>query len=84
MVLRLGQKLIIENLRQYSTETVEKLRQMLASGAQARPDPHRKDFFELESDSEIFYICVSPLNGKVWLLGTWPKNATPVAVGSAR
>lgn len=74
MVLRLSENLTIDNLRQYPAETVEKLRALLAAGALAHADPHRKNFYELENGRQVFYIHVSPVGGKVLLLATWPKD----------
>ena len=74
MVLRLNQTPVIENLRNYPAETVEKLRQLLASGAEARLDPRRANFYELDNHSRVFYIHISPVNGKVLLLGIWHKD----------
>ena len=79
MVLRLSEQMDIEDLRNHPREIVESLRQVLAAGAPARPDPHRKDFYELEDGSRVFYIYISPLNGKVLLLATWQKDEEPVA-----
>jgi hypothetical protein len=44
---------------------------LLASGAPAHPDPHRVGFYEVQNHSQVFYIHVSPVNGKVLLLATW-------------
>ncbi len=82
MVLRLNQQPIIENLRNYSPETIDKLRQMLASGVQGQPDPRRANFYELENCSQIYYVHISPLNGKVILLGIWSKTEEPVAAAA--
>ncbi len=79
MVLRLSQQPDIDNLRSHPQEIVESLRQLLAAGALARPDPRRKDFYELEDGSRVFYIHISPFNGKVLLLATWQKDERPVA-----
>jgi hypothetical protein len=82
MVLRLNQQQNIEDLRNHPVEVVEKLRELLAAGAPAQPDPHRKDFYEVEDGSLVFYVHISPLNGKVLLLATWSKDekpATPTA-----
>ncbi len=79
MVLRLNQRPNIEDLRNHPAETVEKLRELLASGAPAQPDPRRKDFYEVENGSRVFYIHISPLNGKVLLLATWLKDEQPAA-----
>ena len=83
MLLRLNQQPIIENLRNYPLETIEKLRWMLASGVQGQPDPRRADFYELENCSQIYYVHISPLNGKVILLGIWSKTKEPVRAAAA-
>jgi hypothetical protein len=83
MVLRLNQQPNIEDLRNHSAETVEKLRQLLAAGAPARPDPRRKDFYEVENCSRVFYIHISPVNGKVLLLATWLKDEEPAGAEHA-
>ncbi|MHB8653246.1 MAG: hypothetical protein ACYDA9_05135 [Terriglobia bacterium] len=66
---------IIDNLRNHSAETVGKLRDLLIAGAPARLDPRRKNFYELENCSKIYYIHLSPGNGKVMLLAVWDKDA---------
>jgi len=71
MVLRLDARTNIEDLRHHPLEIVEKLRDVLASGAVAHEDPHRDSFYEIESKGRVFYICVSPITRKVLLLGTW-------------
>jgi len=75
MVLRLEQTPKVEALRSYPEGTAERLSQLLAMGAPARPDPRREGFYEVESDSEVFYIHISPLNGRVLLIGIWQKPA---------
>lgn len=79
MVLRLNEQPKIENLRNYPAEMVEKLRKLLVSGAPAKLDAHRKDFYEVDNCSQVFYVHVSPLNGNVMLLAIWDKDAKPVA-----
>ncbi|MFQ5663012.1 MAG: hypothetical protein ACE5HL_04195 [Terriglobia bacterium] len=79
MVLRLNEKLTIDNLRNYPAETVERLRALLAAGALAHADPRRKNFYELENGTRVFYIHVSPNGGKVLLLATWPRENPPGA-----
>jgi len=77
MVLRVNHQPVIEDLRNHPAETVEKLRELLACGAVAKPDPHRSDFYELENCTRVFYIHISPVSGKVMLLATWFKDAQP-------
>ena len=74
MILQLNQQPNIEDLRHHGPEAVEKLRRLLAYGAPAKPDPCRSDFFELEDGNKVFYIHISPVNGKVLLLATWLKD----------
>ena len=75
MKLRLEKEPIIDNLRNHSPETVEKLRDLLITGAPARLDPHRKNFYELENCSQVYYIHLSPANNKVMFLAVWDKDA---------
>jgi hypothetical protein len=81
MVLRLMEEPRIDNLRNYPADLVEKLRALLVAGAQAYPDPSRKQFYDLENGSRMFYIHLSP-TGKVWLLATWVKECQPMAVAN--
>ena len=74
MKLRLEKGLIIDNVRNHSPETVEKLRDLLITGAPARLDPHRKNFYELENCSKVYYIHLSPANNKVMFLAVWDKD----------
>ncbi len=83
MVLRLNHQPEIEDLRNHSAETVAKLRQLLAAGVPAVPDPHRNSFFEVENGMRVFYIHISPVSGKVMLLATWLKEAQPASYVSA-
>ena len=81
MVLRLNQLPVIEDVRKHPTEIVDNLRALLASGALAKPDPHRENFFEIENCTRVFYIHVAPATGKVYLLGTWLKDEVPANSG---
>ena len=75
MELRLKNEPIIDNVRSHSVETVEKLRALLSTGAPVHPDPRRKNFYELENCSKVYYIHLSPKNNKVMLLAVWDKGA---------
>lgn len=74
MVMKLDHELNIEDPRHHSKERVDTLRQLLAGGARVEADPKRSDFFEVESGSEIYYIHISPITGKIVLLAAWPKD----------
>lgn len=72
MILRLNESILIEDMRNHPAEALQRLRALLAAGTPARLDPRRKNFYELEDDSRVFYIHICP-NGKVLLLAMWDK-----------
>jgi hypothetical protein len=74
MLLKLNESPRIEDLRNHSAESVETLRILLRTGARARPDPRRRDFYEVDNCSRVFYIHITP-RGKVWLLAIWTKDS---------
>ena len=71
MLLRMNEHLSIDNLKDYPTEIVDQLEKLLASGAAARPDPRRKNFYDVEDAGRVFFVHASPVSGKVMLLATW-------------
>lgn len=79
MTLKLNGDHEIENLRHYPAGTVEKLNTLLAVGAFAIPDPHRKGFYDVQNGESMYYIHVCP-SGKILLLATWRKDSarTPI------
>jgi hypothetical protein len=79
MRLRLEKTPTIDNLQHYPVGTVEKLRGLLTAGAEARPDPHRKNFYDVENGSETFYIHIAP-SGKVLLLAKWATQRAEARV----
>jgi hypothetical protein len=54
----------------------------LASGASTIADPKRRGFYEIESDSVVYYIHLSPVTGKVLLLATWQNEGVPAGEAS--
>jgi hypothetical protein len=75
MLLRIKNDPTIKNLRNHSRETVEELQGLLRRGAKASLDPRRKNFYELDGGSRVFYIHLSPTSGKVMLLAVWENSA---------
>jgi hypothetical protein len=71
MVMCLERELEIEDLRNHSREIIAQLRDVLANGATAIPDPKRTGFYEVKRRQQIFYIYVSPNTGKVLLIAAW-------------
>jgi hypothetical protein len=65
---------LIEDLRDHSQEQITELRQLLASGAPAHPDPRRPGFFEVAGQDNVFYIFKYPTGSKVLLLGIWERD----------
>jgi hypothetical protein len=65
----------IEDPRDHSPETQERLRHLLVDGAQARPDPKRSDVFEIEDRERTFYVHIAKTSGKVTLLAVWNRDA---------
>jgi hypothetical protein len=78
MLLRMTNNPTIKNLRNHSLETVEELRGLLSRGATASLDPRRKNFYELDGGSHVFYIHLSPTSGKVMLLAVWDSFERPL------
>jgi hypothetical protein len=77
MVMNANSELQIEDLRNHPAEMVVTLRSLLAGGAKVTPDPKRPDFYEVEDESVVYYIHVSPVTGKILLLATWPSENAP-------
>jgi hypothetical protein len=64
----------IEGLKDRSRDT-SSLRTLLESGARLLPDPKRNDFYEIEDQSTVYYIHISPVTGTILLLAVWPQPA---------
>jgi hypothetical protein len=69
--------LVVEDLRNHSTEQVTELRLLLEHGAPTKADPRRPGFFELQGLQNVFYVFKYPTGAKVLLLGVWERD--PVA-----
>ncbi len=65
----------IENPREYEPGAVESLRHLLEVGSPAQRDPHRENFYEIEGNSETYYIHISPISGNVVLLAKWLRQS---------
>lgn len=74
MMLRMKNNPAIVTVRTRPEETIEELKSLLSEGVEARPDLCRRNFYELDSGTRVFYIFVSPRTGKVTLLAVW-ENA---------
>jgi hypothetical protein len=74
-VMRWACDMQIEDLRDHPTELIVQLRHLLASGAQAIPDPKHPELYEIKSEAQVFYVHISPVTGKVLLVATWPAES---------
>ena len=81
-MIQVKERARIENPRKYESSAVEHLRYLLEVGSPAQRDPHRKNFYEIEGDSETYYIHISPVSGNVVLLAKW-LHQTPDCCFSA-
>ena len=81
--LRFSGNLQIEDLRKHSEETIAKLRRLLTDGPTAQVDPRRKNFYEVENGSVVYYIHVPPTASKVYLLAIWPKETSSISAKSS-
>lgn len=77
MTIRLNSSISIENQRGYPTETVDRLRVLLTSGATAYADIHRENFYDVVDGARVYFIYVSPTRDKVTLLATWLNHSQP-------
>jgi hypothetical protein len=83
---------IIDNLRHYPEHLVARLGALLQDGAAARPDPRRKGFYDIIDGERVFFVHVSPVSGRVWLLASWaaervepaqPRRRIPAVIAGA-
>ena len=75
MRMNFGEVLDIKDLGKHSAVTVIRLGILLAGTVNVTPDPKRKNFYEVEGGSTVYYIYVSPVTGTISLIATW-KNIT--------
>jgi hypothetical protein len=68
-----GEVFEIQDLGNHSALTVIKLAILLAGEVNAAPDPKRKDLYEIESASTVYYIYVSPFTYTISLIAAWKK-----------
>jgi hypothetical protein len=79
MWMKWGWNIQVEDLRNHGPETVMTLRYLLTCEAKITPDPKRAGFYEVESESAMYYIYAPTRDGKVLLLATWPSEGALAA-----
>jgi hypothetical protein len=84
VLLRFSQTPMIDNLRNYPEHLVSRLGALLRDGAVAQPDPRRKGFYDVADGDRVFFIHVSPISGRVWLLASWAVEEAQSAHSARR
>jgi hypothetical protein len=74
---------LLEDLRSHSQEQVSELRALLSAGAPLRADQRRPGFFEVDGETNVFYIFKYPTGTKVLLLGVWERDHVAEMVACA-
>ena len=62
--IHFGEAFEIRDLGSHTPTTVTTLALLLAGTVNVRPDPKRKNFYEVIGGSDVYYIHVSPLTGR--------------------
>jgi hypothetical protein len=77
MAVMMEQAPLIEDPRNHSEETRDRLRHLLASGVAPRPDAKHPGLFEIGDRGQVFYVFISRSTGKVTLLAVWDQDVEP-------
>jgi hypothetical protein len=72
MSTNISAEIHIEDPRNHPPEIVSTLRGLFTAGVSRIPDPKRAHFYEVRNEALVYYVYISPANGKVLLLATWP------------
>jgi hypothetical protein len=72
MILKINRPIRIDNLNRYPSEIVQQLEGLLASGVEARLDPNRRNFYQVDHADRGFFIHAFSAASKVMLLASWP------------
>lgn len=78
MRMNFGEVFEIRDLGKHSAVAVISLGIVLAGDVNVTPDSERKDFYEVQGGSTIYYIYVSPVTGSIDLIATWKNSAQPL------
>jgi hypothetical protein len=83
MMIQIKGEAQVENPRQYEARAVEHLRHLLELGAPAQRDPGRENFYEIDGQTDTFYVHLSPLSGNVVLVAKWLRQAEDCCLSAA-
>jgi hypothetical protein len=71
MRMNFGPVLNIEDLGRHSAAAVVELGILLAGTVDVTPDAKRRDFYEIQDGATVYYVYVSPVGGKIFLIAAW-------------
>jgi hypothetical protein len=74
MVMRWENDLHVEDMRCHPQELVRGLEILLLGGTKLTPDPKHPGFFEVQNDTQVYYVHIVPNSSKVLLLATWIQD----------
>jgi hypothetical protein len=74
MVMRWENGLHVEDIRNHPQELVRGLESLLLCGTKLTPDPKHPGFFEVQNETQVYYVHIVPNSRKVLLLATWSQN----------
>lgn len=77
MKMHFGKVVEVKDLGKHPAATAVRLGILLAGGVDVTPDPKRKNFYDVDGGSTVYYIHVSPVSGTIFLLACWKKVAWP-------
>jgi hypothetical protein len=83
MLIRLNFRPAIDNIHHYPQNIVERLATLLTEGAVAAADTRRKGFYDVTDGDRAFFIHISPVSGKVFLLASWQVQQVAPLVARA-
>jgi hypothetical protein len=69
----------IRDLGNHAVATLVELGLLLAGTVNARPDPKRPQFYEIEAGQTVYYVYAAAVSGVIFLLAKWERLASPDA-----
>jgi hypothetical protein len=73
MVMRWEHGVHIQDIRNHPPELLRGLESLLLKGASLIPDARHPGFFEVQDDTQVYYVHIVPNSRKVLLLASWAQ-----------
>jgi hypothetical protein len=74
MVMRWEHDVHIQDIRNHPKELLRGLESLLLKGASLTPDARHPGFFEVQDDTQVYYVHIVPNTRKVLLLAAWAQT----------